>query len=90
MRAAERETKQVLSALLQKLRLKINTAAYWGASGVLVAPEAPTAKTVSLTSESQQDFQHFYVYIVHVKHRTWDPNQAEENFFSSSSSCSPL
>ena len=35
--AAERETKQVLSALLQKPRLKINITAYGGAAGVLVA-----------------------------------------------------
>ena len=37
MRAAERETKQVPSAVLQKLRLKINIAAYCGVGGVLVA-----------------------------------------------------
>ena len=33
MRAAERETKQVPSALLQKFRLKINIAAYRGIAG---------------------------------------------------------
>ena len=37
MTAAERETKQVLSALLQKRRLKLNIAPYGGAAGVLVA-----------------------------------------------------
>ena len=36
MTAAERETKQVLSALLQKPRLKINITAYGGAAAVLV------------------------------------------------------
>ena len=37
MRAGERETKHVPSALLQKIRLKINIAAYWQEAGVLVA-----------------------------------------------------
>ena len=37
MRAAERETKQVPSAL-QKFSLKINIAAYAGVAGVLLAP----------------------------------------------------
>ena len=36
MTVAERETKQVLSALLQKPRLKINIAVYRRAVGVLV------------------------------------------------------
>ena len=36
MRAEKRETNQVPSALLQKFCLKINIAAYGGASGVLV------------------------------------------------------
>ena len=37
MRTPERETKPVLSALLQKCWLKINIAAYEGVVGVLVA-----------------------------------------------------
>ena len=37
MWAAERETQQVLSALLQKIRLKINIAANGEVAGVLVA-----------------------------------------------------
>ena len=37
MRAAERETEQVPSALFQKFRLKINIAAYGGVAGVSVA-----------------------------------------------------
>ena len=42
--AAERETKQVLSALHQKLRLKINNATYGGVAWVLVAPGLPQPK----------------------------------------------
>ena len=68
LRASEREKKQVRSGLLQKLRLKINIAAYGRVVGVLF-----TSKSVSPTSEirpsaeSQHDFLHFYVYSVYVK-----------------------
>ena len=44
MKAAERKTKQVLSALLQKLRLKINIAPYGEIAWVLVAPGLPQPK----------------------------------------------
>ena len=44
MRTPERETKQILSPLLQKFRLEINVAAYGGVVGVLVTLGLPHPK----------------------------------------------
>ena len=55
MRAPERETKQVPSALLQKFRLKINIAAYGRAASLLVTPGLPHPHDMSSSTHEGEE-----------------------------------